>query len=274
MNLREEAERIVLDGYSQENAESKLCQDIILKAISDSNMAKNATIKGGVVMRSISDNARRATQDIDIDLIRYSISDESIRAFIEKLDCIDGIKIASDGQIIELNHQDYKGKRITITISDEYDNVLSLKMDIGVHKDLDINQDTYSFDIGFQDDAVSLLINSPAQMIAEKLKSLLRFGTRSTRYRDVFDICYLIDVVDKKQLYQCMQKYIFEDDTISINNIQDALIRLEQTLGNESFLQNVSQSRRNWLDMSVEDIASKDLSFFRSLARDITDRHI
>lgn len=274
MNLREEAERIVLDGYSQENAESKLCQDIILKAISDSKMAKNATIKGGVVMRSISDNARRATQDIDIDLIRYSISDESIRAFIEKLDCIDGIKIASDGQIIELNHQDYKGKRITITISDEYDNVLSLKMDIGVHKDLDINQDTYSFDIGFQDDAVSLLINSPAQMIAEKLKSLLRFGTRSTRYRDVFDICYLIDVVDKKQLYQCMQKYIFEDDTISINNMQDTLNRLEQTLGNESFLQNVSQSRRNWLDMPVEDIASKDLSFFRSLARDITERPI
>ena len=274
MNLREEAERIVLDGYSQENAESKLCQDIILKAISDSKMAKNATIKGGVVMRSISDNARRATQDIDIDLIRYSISDESIRAFIEKLDCIDGIKIASDGQIIELNHQDYKGKRITITISDEYDNVLSLKMDIGVHKDLDINQDTYSFDIGFQDDAVSLLINSPAQMIAEKLKSLLRFGTRSTRYRDVFDICYLIDVVDKKQLYQCMQKYIFEDDTISINNMQDALNRLEQTLGNESFLQNVSQSRRNWLDMPVEDIASKDLSFFRSLAWDITERPI
>ena len=272
MNLREEAERNVLDGYSQENAESKLCQDIILKAISDSKMAKNATIKGGVVMRSISDNARRATQDIDIDLIRYSISDESIRAFIEKLDCIDGIKIASDGQIIELNHQDYKGKRITITISDEYDNVLSLKMDIGVHKDLDINQDTYSFDIGFQDDAVSLLINSPAQMIAEKLKSLLRFGTRSTRYRDIFDICYLIDVVDKKQLYQCMQKYIFEDDTISINNMQDALNRLEQTLSNESFLQNVSQSRRNWLDMPVEDIASKDLSFFRSLARDITER--
>ena len=78
MNLREETERIVLDGYSQENAESKLCQDIILKAISDSKMAKNATIKGGVVMRSISDNARRATQDIDIDLIRYSISDESM----------------------------------------------------------------------------------------------------------------------------------------------------------------------------------------------------
>ena len=88
MDLREETERIILEGYNEANAQAKLCQDIILKAISDSGMAKNATIKGGVVMRSISGNARRATQDIDIDLIRYSISDESIRSFISKLNCI------------------------------------------------------------------------------------------------------------------------------------------------------------------------------------------
>jgi hypothetical protein len=36
------------------------------------------TIKGGVVMRSITGNVRRATQDMDIDFIRYSLSDESI----------------------------------------------------------------------------------------------------------------------------------------------------------------------------------------------------
>lgn len=168
MDLREETEKIILDGYNEANAQAKLCQDIILKAIYESGMAKNATIKGGVVMRSISGNARRATQDIDIDLIRYSILDESIRAFISKLNCIEGLDIRIGGPIIELNHQDYKGKRVTITITDEHANSLSLKMDIGVHKDLDIEQDQYSFDIGFQEDAVSLLINSPAQMITVK----------------------------------------------------------------------------------------------------------
>jgi hypothetical protein len=45
-------------------------------------MARNATIKGGVVMRSLSKNARRAMQDIDLDFIRYSISDESIRQHV------------------------------------------------------------------------------------------------------------------------------------------------------------------------------------------------
>ena len=109
MDLREETERIILEGYNEANAQAKLCQDIILKAISDSGMAKNATIKGGVVMRSISGNARRATQDIDIDLIRYSISNESIRAFISKLNCIEGLDKACD------HHHHRRACQLTIT---------------------------------------------------------------------------------------------------------------------------------------------------------------
>lgn len=81
-------------------------------------------------------------------------------------------------------------KRIHIEISDAAGNVLSLKMDIGVHKDLDIEQEEYCFDVCFQADSASVLINSREQMITEKLKSLMRFGTRSTRYKDVFDICF------------------------------------------------------------------------------------
>ena len=85
MNLYEEVEKIKASGYNEQNAQSKLGQDIVLKAIADSGMARNATIKGGVVMRSISGNARRATQDLDLDFIKYSISDDSIRRFVERL---------------------------------------------------------------------------------------------------------------------------------------------------------------------------------------------
>lgn len=42
------------------------------------------TIKGSVVMRSITGNVRRATEDLDLDFIRYSLEDESIRYFISK----------------------------------------------------------------------------------------------------------------------------------------------------------------------------------------------
>ena len=54
------------EGYRDENAEAKICQDIVLKALAESGLSHNATIKGGVVMRGISHNARRATLDMDI----------------------------------------------------------------------------------------------------------------------------------------------------------------------------------------------------------------
>ena len=266
MNLYEEIEKIKASGYSEQNAQSKLGQDIVLKAIADSGMAQNATIKGGVVMRSISGNARRATQDLDLDFIRYSISDDSIRRFVEKLDCIDGLTIKLNGKIIELNHQDYRGKRIFISVTDTEGTTLSLKIDIGVHKDLSIEQDEYAFDVGFQEDAVSLLINSPAQMITEKLKSMVRFGVRNTRYKDVYDICYLSERVNMEQLKDCIQKYIFDDPTLrNVSDINAVISRIEQMFTNPSYLRELHRSDKNWLDISDEAVLERDLAFIKSI---------
>lgn len=49
------------EGYLDENADAKVCQDIILKALSVSTLSRNVTIKGGVVMRGITGDSRRAT---------------------------------------------------------------------------------------------------------------------------------------------------------------------------------------------------------------------
>ena len=69
--------------------------------------SRNVTIKGGVVMRSLTGNVRRATQDMDLDFIRYSLSESSIREFIEKLNCLDGITITIAGDIEELSQQEH-----------------------------------------------------------------------------------------------------------------------------------------------------------------------
>ena len=100
-NLEELAAEVRNDGYSEINAEARVCQDIVLKAISQGSLSRNVTVKGGVVMRSITGNIRRATQDMDLDFIRYSLSDDSIRAFVEKLNCLDGISIRIEGAIDE-----------------------------------------------------------------------------------------------------------------------------------------------------------------------------
>lgn len=261
MNLLEEVDKIKKDGYSEANAEAKLCQDIIIKAISQSILNRNVTIKGGVVMSSLSKNARRATQDLDLDFIKYSISEESIRIFVEKLNGIEGIQLRITAPIEELKHQDYRGKRIHIEVSDDAGNILSLKMDIGVHKDLDIEQEEYCFDVCFQEDTASVLINSKEQMVAEKLKSLMRFGTRSTRYKDVFDICYLADLVDIQKLKICIQKYIYADATIGVYDADEIRKRAERIFTSSTYKKQVERSKKNWLDLSVEEVLRKDLEF-------------
>ena len=139
-------------------------------------------------------------------------------------------------------------------------------MDLGVHNDLSIEQEEYAFDVGFQEDAVSLLINSPAQMITEKLKSMIRFGTRNTRNKDVFDICYLSERVKMEQLRDCIQKYIFDDDTLrNVSSITDVINRIDRMFSNPGYLNELNRSGKNWLDISTDDVLKKDLDFMRSI---------
>ena len=158
MNINTIFNNYLANGYSNLNAISKTCQDIILVQISNSSLNKNVTIKGGVVMMAISKDIRRATQDLDIDFIRYSLDDSAIETFIEKLNDKD-IKIKITSPIKRLHHQDYDGKRVFIDISDNFGNVFSTKLDVGVHKDIDIDQDELCFDLGIDSNSVTLFAN-------------------------------------------------------------------------------------------------------------------
>ena len=265
MNLREEITRIKAEGYSEDNSEAKLCQDIILKAIFESGMVDNATIKGGVVMRSLSNSARRATQDIDLDLIRHSISDDSIKRFISKLNCIEGIEIKLLEPILELKHKDYSGKRVMVQIIDSLGTKLSVKMDIGVHKDYDVEQKEYAFSLSFQEEAVCLFINSKEQILVEKLKSLIRFGARTSRYKDIFDIYYLSRSVDNQMVKAYIAKYIFGDNTLALNTMEEMKSRIENTLSNPTFLDRIDSSKKNWLDIPTKDVVQNIVNYLNIL---------
>ena len=240
-------------GYSDRNADARVCQDIILKAVSKSNLAGSITVKGGVVMRSITGDVRRATEDLDLDFIRYSIEDDLIRKFVTRLNCLEGIGIEiEDDKIEELSQQEYSGKRVHVIIKDDKGHSLKSKIDLGVHAKVGIEQDDYCFDVCMDDEGASLIINSCEQIFAEKLRSLLRFGPFSTRYKDIFDFCYLKDHVETKRLNECIQTYIFDDPTMKENNMGDICRRVSATFKNRQFRTNVERSGdRNWLQIDV-----------------------
>lgn len=265
INIDSEIQKAQIAGFKEIDATAKICQDIILSSISRSAMIENITIKGGVVMRSISHNARRATQDIDIDFIRYSLEDDSIRLFIKKLNNIEGLKIELYGKLEELKQQDYHGKRAYIKIVDSFDFEVTTKIDFGVHKHLDIGQEEFCFDIALQSDSVSLLINSKEQMFTEKLRSILKFGTHSTRYKDIFDLYWLSNKIDKNKLFHCFDVLIFSDLGMKENSLEEIQRRIRKVLESKDFRKNISSSKKNWLDTEDDQACDGLIEFLDSL---------
>jgi len=223
------------------------------------NLSRNVTIKGGVVMRSKTNNTRRATQDLDIDFIKYSLSDDAIKTFIKKINCIEGIKIIQEGNIEELKQQDYSGKRVFVTIEDKEGNYVKCKIDLGVHNRFELEQEEYCFDIACDDYGVSLLINSNEQIFAEKLRSLLKFGPFSTRFKDVYDMYYLKDLIDVSKLKVALNVHVFNDDNMREKNKKDILKRLKFTFNDKVYIQSLDKSDKRWIDENISEITNEIL---------------
>ena len=270
MDIYESVNKYINVGYSEDDAIPKVAQDIILLKIGNSKYNKNITVKGGVVMHNISKDMRRATRDMDIDFIKYSLEDKSIREFIKELNNVDdGIKIKITGKIEPLHHQDYDGKRVYIQLTDKNKYSISSKLDIGVHKYFDIEQDEYFFDFNIIDESVSLLINSKEQIIVEKLKSLLKFGITSTRFKDIFDFYYLInnENLDKDKLIKYIDILIFKDKNMREHTIEDINKRLSSILNNSRFKSRIGTANNNWLEMPIEDVIDSILNYFGGLIK-------
>lgn len=140
-------------------------------------------------------------------------------------------------------------------------------MDIGVHKLLDIKQDEYCFDLSIINKNANLLINSKEQIFVEKIKSLLKLGFRSTRYKDLFDFYYLINKtkLDKEKLMNCFNILIFKDETMRENNIEDVVNRLQMTFYSNAYRNHLSNPKNNWLDITVDDAIISVLKYIKSL---------
>lgn len=267
INLLESINFYIEKGYEDAYASSKVAQDIILSKIAKSNFKNNITVKGGVVMFNITNDKRRATIDIDIDLIRYAIEDESIILLFNKLNEIDdGIKIIVNKKIKTLKHQDYHGKRVNIVLKDSYKNQIETKIDIGVHKNLSLKQEEYMFNFEIFNDSMLLFINTKEQIFVEKLSSMLKHGIRTTRYKDVYDFYYLITEgnMDKSLLIELINLYCINEDS-RLKNIQDVKNELEKIFRNKNFLQNVSSSRYNWIEEDINKVLETILNFIKDL---------
>lgn len=267
MDLSEIRRHYISEGYSELNASARTCQDVVLAKIAASPHKVNVTVKGGVLMCAISGSKRRATQDIDLDFVRYPISDEAIRSFIRTLSSVgDGIFMEIVGGIEELSQQYYKGKRVRIKVSDGSISLES-KLDLGVNASLTMEQDECWFDIAQSDEGISLLGNSKEQIFVEKLISLLRHGIRSTRFRDLYDMYYIGHAasLDRPRLKRYIKSEIIDDPDMWDDSIEGIATRIGRTLSNRQFIARMKTSHRDWIGKSAEEVARWLPPFLRRL---------
>ena len=265
MNFDALKDRLVADGYSDDTAYAKIAHDIVLKAVQDSGFHDNLTVKGGVVMSSLTAIARRATMDMDFDFLRYSLTNDAIRKFVSRLNRVAPCKMRIVGKIETLRQQEYKGKRIHLSLTDENRLSIETKIDIGVHTRTDVEQTDLPFKVVTDEKDVVLLVNPKEQIFVEKLKSLLRFGSASTRFKDIFDMYYLLTRTRKTVVRRYVKLYIFDDARMRENGIADVVGRLERVFGNKTFMRSMSRPANAWLDVAPEKVAADIVSFISSL---------
>lgn len=265
-SLEKQISDLVSQGYRLAFAQAKVAHDIILLAMDKCGFKDLSTIKGGVVMSHITNDMRRTTMDMDIAFIHYSLSDTSITRFIQRLNCLPGINIAQFGMIAELRHEDYRGKRIYLDVVDQsLKKPIRIKLDIGVHSYPEIDQIDYVFKLTDENEFAELLVNSNEQILTEKLLSLLRHRTLSTRPKDIFDIYYLIDKINSQKLNICFNTLIYANENIQPQNISEIIAALTDVFSSRQFMRRLSAARANWLQIVPAEATSKIIGFLRSL---------
>lgn len=266
INLVEQTNKYVNAGYNEIYANAKVAQDIILSYLFKSEYKNNITIKGGVVMYNLTNDKRRATIDIDLDLIRIYLADDNLYKIFtsHKLYGID-IIVDTFG-ITDLKHQDYKGKRIPIIIRDTFDNEISTKIDIGVHTNYNIMQDELYFDTCIDNQKIKLFVNSKEQIFVEKIIPIIKFGSLSTRYKDFYDIYWLIQNgnLNKNKVFEIMKEKIFAYGINNISNIEVLIKLIENILSNKIYLEKLNDRKNNWIEIDNEKLRETIVNYLKS----------
>lgn len=267
MTLREQVNLLVGLGYKRLAAQAKVAHDVVLLAMHKSGFKAKSTIKGGVVMSSITHDIRRATMDMDIDFVHHSISKRSIELFVRGLNrAVEGIDIAIAGPIVDLKHEDYRGKRIFVTVTDSTTSrPLRTKIDVGVHTHDEMAQLEYNFEVVSSDEKAELQVNSNEQIFVEKLLSLLRHGIVSRRPKDVFDMYYLSSRVDLGVVRSYMSSLVYASTRCRERTKEDVLGSLQSTFSSKRYLSKLGSARVNWLGVSPKIATNAVIKLIASL---------
>jgi hypothetical protein len=267
--LNELYNQYFLKGSNPDRVRQKICQDIFISKLTDSEFWNNRVVfKGGIVMYELTRGQRGYTKDIDIDFIQTSLTELTIQQFIDELN--HSIQVPSVSLRLlfakSLHHKTYKGLRLFIEFIDTTGDKYHLYVDIGVHTEKNAVPECRPYEIRFLNRKMDIQIDPNELSIVEKLMPFAVFGSANTRYRDLFDIFWRITYLpyEKSMIIRLFdQKIKVSNDFTSVSEAFDEILStLRNTLYRKDFY-----LEDNWIRKSLDVIFDEVIHFVDSLTR-------
>lgn len=264
MNVRDLVNKYSKQNYNKIDSLNLAAEEIILSKICLSPLSNHVTIKGGIVMFALTKRQRSVTKDIDFDFVSFPLNENAIKSFIDSLNRnSDDFKISIGGVLVPLKHHDYHGIRVPLLITDTNGDKLSIKIDVGVHTNKEIPQHKIEFLKLDSGRLVVLNANPPEQIVAEKLFALARIGEKTTRYKDIYDVYFLlVSKMINNELLKEIINILLENCRLTISEFKN---NVHCVLENKMFEHNFRRAKNQWIKKDYQTMKKYILNYIDTL---------
>jgi len=182
-----------LSGGDSQKAQTLIRNFIMerfLERIALSPYRNNFILKGGMLVAAVVGLDTRATMDIDTTVKSLNLSKENAVKIVQdiiEVDIPDGVQFRITKVTDIMEEHDYPGIRFMLEAS--LDRMRqAIKIDISTGDIITPGAVEYSYNLMFEERAISLWTYNLETLLAEKLETIMARGTANTRMRDFYDI--------------------------------------------------------------------------------------
>ena len=110
------------------------------------------------------------------------------------------------------------------------------------------------------------MVNSKEQIFVEKLIPVIKFGLLSTRYKDFYDLYWLIKNgnIDSSKVVKILNKKVFSHRINDIDSLEKLIKVVNNVLSDKNYIKTMSNRKNNWLDVEITDLKDTIINYLKS----------
>lgn len=227
-----------------------------LERIALSPYRNNFILKGGMLVSAVVGLDTRSTMDIDTTVKSLELSKENAVKIVEDIIAIeipDGVQFTITRVTDIMEEHDYPGIRFVLEAT--LDNLRqAIKIDISTGDIITPGAVEYSYNLMFEDRAISLWTYNLETLLAEKLETIMARGTANTRMRDFYDI----HVISRQEPFD---PTILKRAFLATSNKRNTTNQISDFKSTLATVETDESMRKQWKNFREESFFIGDLSW-------------